>query len=351
MNNGQNDMDNGQNDMDSGGKVVWMRLYLRLLKYVNWKLLLVVFLCLLFTVPAGLLPALIAKQITDQVFRPADDSKPVDERNRLLVIYAVLFAVVYAASSVAQFFYRYLKAVLEQSVMHDLRNKVYGNLKSLPDSFFESKGAGDAMSRNIGDVEALRNMIATFLDGAYGVLSIVGMGIILFTQEWKMAFVSLAVRLLLVPFVFLLSRAIRRNFLLARESRGVLNHFLFAKLSATGADGKMRMVENAEAEVFDERSNEFKQRNITVAKLFAVVYAAATFAVAGAGAALWLYGGRGILLGHLTLGTLVLLRGYSARFGKTLSDLSYTYAWIQRLNAPAERIFEVIDAAPEQLDA
>jgi len=328
-----------------------MRLYLRLLKYVNWKLLLVVFLCLLFTVAVGLLPALIAKQLTDRVFTSIDGPVPVDERNRPLVIYAFLLVVVYAASSVAQFFYRYLKVVLEQSVMHDLRNKVYGNLKSLPDSFFESKGAGDAMSRNIGDIEALRNMIATFLDGAYGVLSIVGMGIILFTQEWKMAFVSLAVMLLLVPFVFLLSRSIRRNFLLARESRGALNHFLFAKLSATGADGKMQIVENPEAELFNDRSNEFKQRNITVAKLFAALYAAATFAVAVAGAVLYLYGGRGILLGHLTLGTLILFRSYAARFGKTVSDLSYTYAWIQRLNAPAERIFEIIDAAPEQLDA
>ena len=328
-----------------------MRLYLRLLKYVNWKLLLVVFLCLLFTVAVGLLPALIAKQLTDRVFTSIDGPVPVDERNRPLVIYAFLLVVVYAASSVVQFFYRYLKVVLEQSVMHDLRNKVYGNLKSLPDSFFESKGAGDAMSRNIGDVEALRNMIATFFDGAHGVLSIVGMGIILFTQEWKMAFVSLAVMLLLVPFVFILSRSIKRNFLLARESRGVLNHFLFGKLSATGADGKMQIVENPEAELFNDRSNEFKQRNITVAKLFAALYAAATFAVAVAGAVLYLYGGRGILLGHLTLGTLILFRSYAARFGKTVSDLSYTYAWIQRLNAPAERIFEIIDAAPEQLDA
>ncbi len=331
--------------------MVYMRLYLRLLKYVNWKLLLVVFLCFLFTVTVGLLPTLIAKQITDQVFRPADDSRTVDERNRLLVIYAVLMVVLCAASSLAQFFYRYLRAVLEQSVMHDFRNKIYGNLKSLPDSFFENKGAGDAMSRNIGDVEALRNMIATLFDGAQGVLSIVGMGIILFTQEWKMAFVSLAAMLLLIPFVFLLSRAIRRNFLPARESRGALSHFLLGKLSAAGAHGKMQMLENAEPELFDERSNEFKQRNIAVAKLFAALYAATTFAVAGAGAALWFYGGRGILLGHLTPGTLVLLTGYAAKFGKVVSDLSYTYAWIQRLNAPAERIFEIIDAAPEQVDS
>jgi ABC-type multidrug transport system fused ATPase/permease subunit len=333
--------------MDSGDKVVYMRLYLRLLKYVNWKLLLLAFLCLLFTVAVGLLPALIAKQLTDRVFAPGDDPVPVDERNRLLVICVVLLVVVYAASNFVEFFYRYLKAVLEQSVMHDLRNKVYGNLRSLPDSFFESKGAGDAMSRNIGDVEALRNMITTFFDGAHGVLSIIGMGIILFTEEWKMAFVSLAVMLLLIPFVFLLSRSIRRNFLLARESRGALSHFLFGKLSATGADGKMQMLENAEAELFDERSNEFKQRNITVAKLFAALYAAASFAVAGAGAVLYLYGGRGILLGHLTLGTLILFKSYAARFGKTVSDLSYTYAWIQRLGAPAERIFEIIDAASE----
>ncbi len=333
--------------MDSGDKVVCMRLYLRLLKYVNWKLLLVAFLCLLFTIPAGLLPALIAKQLTDRVFTSVDGPVPVDERNRPLAIYALLLLVVYAASNLVELFYRYLKAVLEQSVMHDLRNKVYGNLKSLPDSFFENKGAGDAMSRNIGDVEALRNMIATFFDGAHGVLSIIGMGIILFTQEWRMAFVSLAVMLLLIPFVFLLSRSIRRNFILARESRGALSHFLFDKLSATGADGKMQIVENAEPELFDERSNEFKQRNITVAKLFAVLYAATTFAVAGAGAVLYLYGGRGILLGHLTLGTLVLFKSYAARFGKEVSDLSYTYAWIQRLNAPAERIFEIMDVSPE----
>lgn len=325
-----------------------MRLYFRLLRYLKpyWKLLLVVFLCLLIPVGLGLLPTYITAKIVDKILVPI---KPIEDevRSRLLVIYVILLVLASAATHFAQFFYRYLRAVVEQSVTHDFRNGIYRSLKTLPDSFFESKGAGDVMSRNIGDVGVLGYLIYILLDGTRSILFILGMGVILFITDWKIASVSLAIMLLLVPIVFLLGRSIRRNFLLAREARGILNHFLFSKLSPADLNGRMAMAESEEAEVFDERSNTFKQHNITVAKLFAALYAITGFAIAVIGVVLWIYGGGRILSGHLTLGTLIVFKGYASRFGNAVSDLGYHYAWIQRLSAPAERVFEILDTAAE----
>ncbi|HIE27594.1 TPA: ABC transporter ATP-binding protein [Candidatus Poribacteria bacterium] len=42
-----------------------------------------------------------------------------------------------------------------------------------------------------------------------------------------------------------------------------------------------------------------------------------------------------------------LFEGYAKRFGNAVSNLGYTYAWIQRLSVPAERVFEVLDTTAE----
>ena len=49
----------------------------------------------------------------------------------------------------------YLSKKLIQNVVHDLRSDLYAHLQSLSLGFYESQGAGDIISRALGDVGAL----------------------------------------------------------------------------------------------------------------------------------------------------------------------------------------------------
>jgi len=325
-----------------------MRLYLRLLYFLkpHWKFVLFTILLMLVSSGIAIVPPIITKNIIDEIFAPPINQKAeVQKLLFVLYVYVSQLALVAAAQYFTDFLYFYFKAFVEQTVMHDFRNKIYRSIKALPDNFFDRQGVGDVMSRNIGDVEALGGFFQALLGIGREIVIIVGIIIVLFRMNWQMTVISIAVMLLLVPIVLRLALAVRRNFLLAREARGKLNHFLFSKLSPTDSDGTMVINQSEDAEIFDERSEMFKQHNITVAKLFAMLYAITGFVTVTTGGALWIYSGGQILSGQLTIGTLVALQQYISRLGKVVKSLSGDYVSIQRLSAPVQRAFEIVDLA------
>ena len=137
-----------------------MRVYFRLLPYLKpyWRLGLVVFVCVLGSVAIGLLPPLITRHIVDDIIfiRPGSVQPtieptvklPTESPIRQLFLYGGLLALVHIAIRFAGFLKMYLRVVVGNSVTHDFRNRVYRNLKTLPDGFFENRGTGDIMSRN-----------------------------------------------------------------------------------------------------------------------------------------------------------------------------------------------------------
>ena len=64
----------------------------------------------------------------------------------------------------------------------------------------------------------------------------------------------------------------------------------------------------------------------------------------------WLFGGREVLLGSLTLGTLMAFYAYMTLLYSPLEWFGQVNSWMSRAFAGAERIFEVIDTRPERYD-
>src|SRR5262249_61587529 len=70
--------------------------------------------------------------------------------------------------------------------------------------------------------------------------------------------------------------------------------------------------------------------------------------VAGSGVFIaWLAGGRDVVLGEMTLGTLMAFIAYLWLIYGPLQWFNQVYNWMSRAIAGAERIFEIMDADPE----
>ena len=323
-----------------------MRLYLRFLYFLkpHWKLVLFAISSMLITIVMTFTDPLITKHIIDQILLPAVQQKS-ESQNPLFALYtfASLLALVFLVENFAGFLYRYFWTFAELATIHDFRNKIYLTIKTIPDDFLKEKGIGDIMSRNIADVESTSSFFRVLINSVRNIVSIAGIITILFWQDWKIAVLCIVVALFLIPIVLRLASAIRRDFLLALDARGILNHFLFGKLIPSEPDGTLVINQSEEAKIFNNKSEMFKQHNVNIGKLFAMLFAMTGFVIATTSVIIWIYGGRQILDGQLTIGTLTLLLQYSSRFGESVKNLGQNYGIIQRLNAPLQRIFEVIN--------
>jgi ABC-type multidrug transport system fused ATPase/permease subunit len=82
--------------------------------------------------------------------------------------------------------------LLEQKAVHALRMQVFGALQRLSLSYFENRSTGEIMTRVTSDTEHVERI---FVDGLEGLLTasltLVGITIMMFVLNWKLALLSL----------------------------------------------------------------------------------------------------------------------------------------------------------------
>jgi len=239
---------------------------------------------------------------------------------------------------------------LGNRLVRDLRAEVYRALNRLSMSYFDKKQVGAVMARVIRDT----GMLADFLiDGALWfmvcALEIIGIGVVLFCMDWKLALLILipAPVISLVTYVFW--RRIRSTFHKVWHQWSAMNAALNDTFSG------IRVVK-----AFAQEQREVSRLDVRNDKLFAVgarseqilaTFFPLLYSVGGAGFLLvWYFGGHGVQNGGITLGTLMAFLGYLGMFYGPLQSLSRMGDWLSRCLTSGERIFEVIDTEPEAYD-
>ena len=114
--------------------------YIRLLKYVKpyGKLLILSVICMILVSASNLYVPWIIKDVIDKVLEEKD-------MTMLYVIIASIIVVMFIRGSTT-FAHRYLMGYIGQSVIRDLRNKLYDHLQNLPIAYFDKRRTGEIMS-------------------------------------------------------------------------------------------------------------------------------------------------------------------------------------------------------------
>ena len=83
-----------------------------------------------------------------------------------------------------------------QSIAHDLRQSVYAHLQRLSMSYHDRQQTGPLISTITDDINAIQDFISTsVLDIVVDGLTIVGMLLVMFSLNWNLALIALAVNL------------------------------------------------------------------------------------------------------------------------------------------------------------
>jgi len=260
----------------------------------------------------------------------------------------VFMLITYLVAAAGTWLQNYILAGVAQYSVRDLRTDLFGRLQALPVRFFDQHPHGDLMSRLTNDMENISNILATsFSQLISSVLSLVGVVAFMFVLNVPLALISLVV----TPITFLITRAIakrtRAGFRETQSNLGELNGII--EETITGERTVKAFVREEITVKGFSQVNQRLRKSALRARVFASFMGPLNNMVNNTGLAIVACSGGWLAVkGLVTVGEIAAFVNYSGRLSHPLNQISQLFTSIQSALAGAERIFELMDEAPEQ---
>lgn len=268
-------------------------------------------------------------------------------RRSLIFLLVALMVGVYGVKALSSLARIRLNNAFEQKLIYDIRNHVYQAMQRLSISYFENRSTGEIMSRINNDVQ---NMERIFIDGIEHLivagLTLVGITVVLFTIQWKLALVAVLPLPILAVGAVLFTRRIHRSYKNLRQRLADLNTLLQDAISGI----RETMVfnrQNYEAARFDEKNRACCDGNLEVARLWSYYSPGMAFLAAMGSVMILGFGSYQVSNGAMTVGELVAFFAYAALFYAPINQIHAINHMLQHAIAAGERVFEIIDTEPE----
>ncbi len=244
----------------------------------------------------------------------------------------------------------YLSSWVGERVLLDLRTDLFAHLTRLSIGYHERIPTGVTVSRLTSDIEALRQLVT---DGITTLvvqgLTFVGVIVILFGYDWKLALVAFAI----FPFLALATAVFRvRSAGAYRRTREKVANVLAALQETISG---IRVVQGfgrqePAAAAFREVNDEYREANMQTIRISSAYFPVVEFLTAIGTALVLLFGGWRVLDGDLTVGVLVAFLGYVVIFFDPIQQLSQLYGTFQSAMAALEKTLGVLETAPTMVD-
>ena len=290
----------------------------------------------------GLAFPLVIRELLDAAFLAGDQT--------LLNQVALFLVVLFLVQAVVNFGQSYLTASVSERVIADLRRDLFHALIGQPPAFFSERRVGELSSRLASDAGLVQGILrfgvpelirqATFLVGALILVTI---------THPRLTLVTLIAVPPTVLAGWLLGRRVRRI------STGIQDRLADAVSRAEQVFTQIRTVqsftrEDWEEEQFAEAVDETRDEGLRRAVARALLTGTVTFTAFGAIVLVLWEGGRLVLEGQLTPGTLVAFLLYAVTIAGAVTSLAGFWGNLQEASGAAKRIFELLDHPVELED-
>ena len=268
----------------------------------------------------------------------------------LLPVYGLTLLAVAALRVGVSIGRRLTTGKLSLGIEYDLRNRVWSHLLRQSFSYFDRWQTGQLMSRCMSDVQNVRMFLGYGLVFfTINILQMVAVAVLLFVLDWQLALVSLA----FFPFLLLVTVRFGRKLqpVLKDVQQKIADVTTAAEENVTGS----RIVrifarEDDELEKFTERSTAVFNASVAAARLRALYIPLIAFLPNLAVLLLLWYGGRKVIEGDLTLGSLVAFYSYLMLLVYPAQVVGWLAGLMQRAIASGDRVFEILDAPLEMTE-
>jgi ABC-type multidrug transport system fused ATPase/permease subunit len=322
-----------------GRKVRWM---LGLLRPYRGRLILM-FTALLLETAAALAPPFLLGKAIDSGIR-AGDVAALD-----WIVAAFVFATVLYA--VATFWESYLVGWIGTRALQDLRERIFSHLQSMSIGFFTRRSPGVLISRMTNDVEALNQLVTSgFVTIFSSTLTLVGVVVIMLALDLQLALITFVTFPLLAVASVVFRIVSAGTYRATRERIAAVTAYLQETLSGVRVVRSFGQERRHQTQM-TALNEENRDVNMKTVYLNASYFPAVEMLAAVGTAVILLYGGSQAVNGAIEVGVVVAFVGYLTRFFEPIQELSQLYTTYQQGMAALDKIFDLLDTAPDMVDA
>jgi ATP-binding cassette, subfamily B, bacterial len=308
---------------------------------LGYKKLLALFLTLV-TVDAvlGTISPLILRNIINEGIGGHD--------SKLVIQLALLAAGVATLDMLVTLVQRYVSARIGESLIFDLRRRVFSHVQRMPIAFFTRTQTGALVSRLNNDIigaqQAFTNTLGSVVSNLITVTIVI---VAMLALSWPITLASLA----LLPVFVIPARVVGKKLQVITRERymlsAVMNSTMTERFNVSGAL-LVKLFGTPEREQRDFEDQAARVRDIGVtSSVYSGFFFSAMFLLTSLATAL-IYGWGGVLTvdGVLDIGTVVALTAYLQRLYGPLNQLSSVQIDVMTALVSFDRVFEVLDLAP-----
>lgn len=313
-----------------------MRLFSYLLRY-KWQIVLVL-LIMGYGVAVSLVNPLIMESAIDDHIATGD----FGGLYRLLVIALAINLFLVITVKVRM----YVMAKVCNEILLTIRQQLYTHIQKLDFQFFDSRPTGKILSRIIGDINSLKDVLSNCVtslipDG----LTVIAVVVIMVWKNPKLALASMmTIPFMAIGMVYIQVKAHPRWQLFRKKSAN-LNAFIHEDMAGIRIIQSFHAQEETE-NTFDELIAEHRTSFYDAVRMSDAFGSVIDFSW-GIGFILLYYTGIVILgVEQVTLGTFVAFGTYLNMFWQPIHNISNFYNQLVTNIAGAERIFEIMDTQP-----
>lgn len=283
---------------------------------------------------AAVRPLLIQKMVDEHIFH-----YDITGMTQLTIVLVVLLLI----ESFLVYAFSFSTNLLGQSVIRDLRVRVFRHITRLNLSYFDKTPIGTSTTRTINDIETINSVFAEgIITIIADLLTLIVVLAIMLVTSWKLTLVCMTVLPFLVIASYIFKEKINVSFQRVRTEVARMNAFLQERITG------MRIVQIFNAE--RQEAGKFREINrvYTKANLDSVFYYAVFFPVveiisaAALGLMVW-WGARGVIGGEITLGTMVAFPVYISMLFRPIRLLADKFNTLQMGMVAADRVFQLVD--------
>lgn len=283
---------------------------------------------------AAVRPLLIQKMVDEHIFH-----YDITGMTQLTIVLVVLLLI----ESFLVYAFSFSTNLLGQSVIRDLRVRVFRHITRLNLSYFDKTPIGTSTTRTINDIETINSVFAEgIITIIADLLTLIVVLAIMLVTSWKLTMVCMTVLPFLVIASYIFKEKINVSFQRVRTEVARMNAFLQERITG------MRIVQIFNAE--RQEAGKFREINrvYTKANLDSVFYYAVFFPVveiisaAALGLMVW-WGARGVIGGEITLGTMVAFPVYISMLFRPIRLLADKFNTLQMGMVAADRVFQLVD--------
>ena len=314
-------------------KLLYLSILKRVFAFTNpykTKLYISIVLSVLLAVISPLRPYLI--QYTVNVFIK-------DKNTYWLIVITIIQIGLLLIETAMRFYFAFLTSWLGQTVVKDLRVKVYKKVLSFNLTQFDKTPIGTLTTRTINDIESINDI---FSDGLIPIisdlLSIVSILLFMFFVDWRLTLISLAPFPILIIATYFFKESVNKSFIKVRNAVAALNAFVQEHITGMSIVQAFA-VEDKEFKKFKEINKEHRNANIRAILAYSVFFPIVEIILAfSTGLLVWWGANNGF-----NAGVIIAFIMYLNLLFRPLRVIADKFNVLQMGMVASERVFKVLD--------